>query len=77
MKKLLLWIAVVGAAALATKKFLLNQDKKDIEIVTEVASDEDFEAPVETSAPSPITTDASPEMQEEVPPQTLIDTEIG
>ncbi|WMJ84859.1 DLW-39 family protein [Oscillospiraceae bacterium LTW-04] len=75
MKKLLLLAAVAAAAALVAKKLMPTQNKNDAEIVTDVIYDDAAEAPVETSEPSPTATDSSPETEEEVPPETLIDIE--
>jgi hypothetical protein len=50
------------------------QKKNDADIVTDVIYDDD-EAPVETSEPLPIVPAPVPETIEDVPPETLIDTE--
>ena len=74
MKKWLVLAAVAAAAVLVAQKLMPMQKKNDADIVTDVIYDDD-EAPVETSEPSPIVPAPAPETIEDVPPETLIDTE--
>ncbi len=74
MKKWLVLAAVAAAAVLVAQKLMPMQKKNDTDIVTDVIYDDD-EAPVETSEPSPIVPAPVPETIEDVPPETLIDTE--
>lgn len=73
MKKWLVLAAVAAAAVLVAQKLMPMQKKNDADIVTDVIYDD--EAPVETSEPSPIVPAPVPETIEDVPPETLIDTE--
>lgn len=76
MKKWLVLAAVAAAAVLVAQKLMPMQKKNDADIVTDVIyDDDDDEAPVETSEPSPIVPAPVPETIEDVPPETLIDTE--
>lgn len=75
MKKWLLLAAVAAAAALVARKLMPMQKNNDADIVTDVIYDDAAVAPVETSEPSPAAAAPSPETAEEVPPETLIDTE--
>lgn len=75
MKKWLVLAAVAAAAVLVAQKLMPMQKKNDADIVTDVIYDDDDEAPVETSEPSPIVPAPVPETIEDVPPETLIDTE--
>ncbi|MDF3004989.1 MAG: hypothetical protein K0S22_1461 [Oscillospiraceae bacterium] len=74
MKKWLVLAAVAAAAVLVAQKLMPMQKKNDADIVTDVIYDDD-EAPVETSEPLPIVPAPVPETIEDVPPETLIDTE--
>ncbi|MEA5136130.1 MAG: DLW-39 family protein [Candidatus Fimivivens sp.] len=75
MKKWLVLAAVAAAAVLVAKKLMPMQQNNDTDIVTDVIYDDDAEAPVETSEPLPTPTAPMPETDEEVVPETLIDTE--
>lgn len=75
MKKWLVLAAVAAAAVLVAKKLMPMQQNNDADIVTDVIYDDDAEAPVETSEPLPTPTAPMPGTNEEVVPETLIDTE--